>query len=106
MNRRCLTCPAIIDTGTRCRTCAATSERTRRPPSSIRYDADYRRARTAILATLPTCSIRLEGCTGTATTIDHHPPLSRFPPGQWQGQLRPACAWCNYSTGGRTRARS
>lgn len=37
-------------------------------------------------------------------TVDHVPPLSSAPhPDLWRGQLKPACAHCNYSHGRRMR---
>jgi hypothetical protein len=101
--RRCLTCGQPT-TATRCTRCARNNDRTRRPaPADRGYDAAYQADRTAILATNPLCVIGLEGCTITATTLDHDPPLAHFPPGQWRGKYRPACHHCNSTLGGQTR---
>ena len=55
----------------------------------------YRQARRALRGA--PCWI----CGKPSDTVDHVPPLSSRPPGLWAGELRPACARCNYSTGGR-----
>lgn len=108
MTRRCLGgCGTTISTGTRCRTCANTHERHRRPSFTARYGPTYPADRAAVLAPIdgvpPRCAIALPGCTLIATTCDHDPALATYPPGQWRGRLRPACASCNASLGGQTR---
>ena len=40
-----------------------------------------------------------------ATSPDHVPPLSEFPPGLWRGRLVPACLKCNMARGGADRQR-
>ena len=53
------------------------------------YGSEYRRRR-AKLVGLPCV-----WCGAHSTTADHIPPLSAFPPGQWVGELKPACVRCN-----------
>jgi hypothetical protein len=100
--KRCLDCPALIATGFRCAEHRRERERTRRPsPTRRGYDAAYQRIRAELLVGCPRCELLLDGCTGTATTLDHQPPLSSMPQGQWAGRLVPACHWCNTSRGNR-----
>jgi len=35
-------------------------------------------------------------CGAPADTADHVPPLKSFPPGEWVGELLPACKKCNF----------
>jgi 5-methylcytosine-specific restriction endonuclease McrA len=46
------------------------------------------------------CQLRLPGCTGVSTTLDHIVPLSRGGTNQ-PSNVRGACAHCNYSRGNR-----
>lgn len=36
-----------------------------------------------------------------AVEIDHQPPVSSFPLGEWVGELVPSCRYCNRSHGAR-----
>lgn len=53
------------------------------------YGAEYRRKREALIG--QPCV----WCGAPATTADHVPPLEMFPPGEWDGELWPACERCN-----------
>lgn len=35
-----------------------------------------------------------------AVTPDHEPPLTKYPPGEWRGELVPSCKACNIARGG------
>ena len=101
MKRACLDCGVLIDTGTRCIDCGRDRQRTRRPNFYRRgYDRAYQKARRAILQNgggEVGCALRLPGCTGLATTVDHVIPLVH---GGKDGPLVPACAHCNSVKGG------
>lgn len=94
----CLDCGTPTP-ATRCRTCAANRERTRRPPPNQRgYTADYRSQRAALLADHPPCAMQLNGCTGPATTAQH---TDLHTPGDRLGPLIPACHHCNSADGAK-----
>lgn len=59
------------------------------------YGAEYRRRRKAVLG--EPCI----WCGAPATTGEHLPPLSAYPPGEWQGSIYPACAKCNFGNKAR-----
>jgi len=64
------------------------------------YTYAYRKARRKLLEDRPPCAY----CRArVADTADHVPPLGAFPPGEWQGQLVPACTSCNSSLGAKFR---
>jgi 5-methylcytosine-specific restriction endonuclease McrA len=64
------------------------------------YTWAYKKARQKLLEDRPPCAY----CRARlADTADHVPPLAAFPPGEWQGQLVPACLSCNSSLGARFR---
>jgi hypothetical protein len=65
-------------------------------------DPDYRRAAAWLKANPDTpCTLRLPGCTGLATTIDHQPAITEHAHvrGAQCCTLRPACHHCNSSHG-------
>ncbi|MFJ6299437.1 HNH endonuclease [Streptomyces griseoviridis] len=76
-----------------------TEEKPNAPLSLARgYNTQYLKARSAILADNPLCSI----CNSQpATTADHIVPLSRGGTNDVEN-LRPACGPCNFSRGSRT----
>lgn len=85
MNRLCQDCKKPTGGPTRCDACEAAY----RAPYST---AEYRRAAREFRGR--PCAVRLPGCTGVSTTVDHVVPKAR---GGGRGELRPACAHCNYS---------
>ncbi len=98
--RPCLDCGALAD-GTRCHPCHLARERTRRPPTSQRYGGDYAANRKVVLERDGhLCQLRLEGCRGVATTVDHIVPRSKGGDHNLEN-LRAACAWCNTKRGAR-----
>ncbi len=74
--------------------------------SAGRRDKRYVTTRTLYQQTRPPCWLQYPGCTGAGTTPDHDPPLSTYPPGQWQGVLRPACRHCQDTQGAHIRNRT
>lgn len=62
-----------------------------------RYDGEYQRNRLLVLERDGyACRLRLEGCTGFASTADHVIPRSRGGT-HAVGNLRAACGHCNYA---------
>ncbi|WP_432029252.1 HNH endonuclease [Streptomyces sp. 1222.5] len=101
----CSRCKRLYPLGSRCEPCASAGAKRReqkrkhtRPSAWARgYNADYRKARAAILAANPVCSI----CNARpAATADHIVPLSRGGTNEMRN-LRPACGPCNFSRGNR-----
>lgn len=68
------------------------------PREHTTQDPYYRANRKLILEDSPPCSIRLDCCTGTATTADHIVPVSEGGSNDIEN-LRPACRQCNSSLG-------
>lgn len=74
----------------------------RSPTTRTRPSSSTERGRilAELLAANPHCAIRGQGCTGIATTGDHIVPARDG--GRYElGNLRPACATCNSSEGGK-----
>jgi hypothetical protein len=72
--------------------------------SAGRRSAAYRRAAAEYRTGRYPCWLHLPGCTGAGTTVDHDPPLARFPtPDLWHGTYRPACSHCQSIQGNRLR---
>lgn len=86
-------CPNLTRGGP-CRSCAPRSARNHRgiPRQARGYNAGYEATRRSFQGQL--CELRLQGCTGRATSADHY-----------EGGLRPACLHCQ-RVQGATRARA
>lgn len=66
-----------------------------RQRDNANYGADWRRARLACLRRCNwRCEIRLDGCQGAASQVDHIVPVSQGG-GHDQGNLRGACRSCH-----------
>ncbi|MEU0071293.1 HNH endonuclease signature motif containing protein [Streptomyces sp. NPDC006332] len=102
----CSRCKRLYPLGSRCEPCARSGAKRReqnrkhtRPSAWARgYNTQYRKARAAILADNPVCSICYSR---PAETADHIVPLSRGGTNDIEN-LRPACGPCNFSRGNRT----
>ena len=70
-------------------------------------DPEYTRAKRALRANPQPCQLRLAGCTGLATTLDHQPRLMDHTHVRGTGccRLVPACLHCNLSDGGSAARR-
>ena len=68
-------------------------------------DPEYRRAKALLKANPTDCRLGLDGCTGTATTLDHQPRLDQHAHvrGARCCTLVPACFHCNSSDGATYR---
>ena len=88
VRRHCIVC-GVLTASSRC-----PAHDYRKQGNTARgYGADYVQARRLVLAGSPSCW----KCGRPATTADHVPPLRAFAdPSQWRGELKPACAKCNY----------
>jgi 5-methylcytosine-specific restriction endonuclease McrA len=97
--RACGSCGRTFHgTGARCYTCEPRAQGQRRAGRIERgYDADYQRARVAVIG--GRCTLQMPGCTGWADTADHVVPVSQGGAG---GALRGACLSCNSARGART----
>ncbi|MCX4400643.1 HNH endonuclease [Streptomyces sp. NBC_01764] len=102
----CSRCNRLYTLGERCEQCSKAGakrreqkrQRTRPSPWARGYNTQYAKARAAILAAQPVCSI----CNARpATTADHIIPLSKGGTNDIEN-LRPACGRCNSSRGNRT----
>lgn len=74
----------------------------RSPTTRTRPSSSTERAKilAELLATQPHCALRGPGCTGIATAGDHIVPAAKG--GRYElSNLRPACATCNSSEGGK-----
>lgn len=106
MTRRCIclgcalhdgVCRTTVTRG-RCRSCGNRREQTRRPHWRERYGPDHESRRETVIG--GPCELRLPGCTGIATTLEHDIPVSQ---GGRDGPIRGACAHCNAARGARPR---
>lgn len=71
------------------------NDRRARDHSNATYGADWRKARLACLKRCRwRCEIRLDGCRGAASQVDHIVPVSQGG-GHDQANLRGACASCH-----------
>ena len=60
----------------------------------------WRMLRLAVLNEEPMCRIKLEGCTGVATVVDHMLPVRTHPHLEYErANLQGACASCNMAKG-------
>jgi 5-methylcytosine-specific restriction endonuclease McrA len=73
----------------------------RQPPArlAVYRDPTYLRNRQIVLARDPLCRLRLSGCTGRSTTVDHVISVARGG-GNGLANLVGACAHCNQLRGG------
>lgn len=77
--------------------------RGKRLPGDKRNTAAWQALRLRVLAEEPDCQLRLPGCTGKSTTVDHRIPVSVQPAlCLIRANCRGACAHCNYSRSSRT----
>ena len=85
--RICLGCGRIIGRG-RCPICGTTTARG--------YGGDWEKVRRQVLERDEyRCRLRLEGCTETATAVDHVVPMSKGGARLDPANLRSTCASCN-----------
>lgn len=97
MAELCNTCLRTVPRTIRgmCRKCNRSNDRSRRPPATERYPAEYRKNRAILLAGDPACY----WCGKPATTADHYP-VKRVDGGSHGLEnLVPACAKCNSGRG-------
>lgn len=93
LKRHCLTCGALT-TSTRCPTCANTRHQEA-------YGGDWEAIRQQVLVRdHHECRLRLPGCTGTATTVDHVVAVANGG-GRHPDNLQAACMPCNTRKGNR-----
>ena len=71
-------------------------------------DPEYRRLKQVLARTPLPCQLRLAGCTGVASTLDHQPRLMQHTHRRGSGgcMLVPACPHCNSSDGAKAGNRT
>jgi 5-methylcytosine-specific restriction endonuclease McrA len=105
--RRCLGGPGLCADGglavpgrSRCRNHGGKAWARQPPERLAQYrSAEYQRNRAIVLARDPLCRLRLPGCTGRSTTVDHVISVARGG-GNSVDNLVGACAHCNQTRGG------
>lgn len=86
--RPCLHCGRPVPFGKRCSDCGKTKARG--------YGSDWDRVRQDVLERDGyRCRLRLDGCTETATQVDHIVPMSKGGARLDPANLRSSCASCN-----------
>lgn len=70
--RRCLDCPRLVASGSRCATCRSAANRARGSATERGYDSTHRRVRQLVLERDGwQCQIRGPRCVGVADSFDH-----------------------------------